>query len=513
MDNRYTAVRAMLIGFCFVHILQVYGQRQASDYGNFPYYQGFRSTVQPSEIERATVANGSNAVTFTTEGMRLTPAQKQQFGGVFVKDRRFRATQGIRIEFEYAIYGGTGADGMSAFLFDASVANPAIGATGAGLGYGYNRSNDRYPELRTPGLSGAYLGIALDSYGNFKQRRWYGDSRVNGISGLETSKDNRYISNVTLRGAEGASLPIEGMGKGYTGYPVLISQPTLERNRGWKLNESGGYTDMATYQGDFDLRGGLSSYRKAIIEFFPASDSGTGGFLVTVSIQHGQALTTVINDYQYKTSLVYTENAHTANGDYNRYSPDTLSLVNTTHTLNAAIPEFFRIGFAASTGGETDIHLLRELKITLPGAAEAYDDYGTTRRARPVALDVLGNDIGYTGVITKGQQGSHVNLDPSTFRFCDQAGNFLGTTASGETSYATKEGSWVFDFTLGKLAFTPSGGFIGQASVRYSIKAGLNNEMPYNDEAYRSLPATVTVDVTPAKTVISNRMATSVIAR
>lgn len=118
-----------------VLILVSLGLSQAkaqSIYGDFPYYQSFRTSGQPGEIEKATPQGGkANAATFTTDGLRLTPATAQQFGAVFIKNKQFQSIQGIRIEFEYVMYSGNGADGMSVFLFDASVAIPTIGLPGA----------------------------------------------------------------------------------------------------------------------------------------------------------------------------------------------------------------------------------------------------------------------------------------------------------------------------------------------------------------------------------------------
>ncbi|MBB4034747.1 hypothetical protein GGR21_000634 [Dysgonomonas hofstadii] len=498
-----------------VLILVSLGLSQAkaqSIYGDFPYYQSFRTSGQPGEIEKATPQGGkANAATFTTDGLRLTPATAQQFGAVFIKNKQFQSIQGIRIEFEYVMYSGNGADGMSVFLFDASVAIPTIGAAGCGLGYAYNRANNNYSASRATGLSGAYLGIALDSYGNFKQRRFQGEARVNGIPDLTTSTSDLYTSNVTLRGARGGSVQASqfsstgGMGAGYTGYPILISQPTKgENSPGWKLNDTGGaYSSINTYKGNFDLRGGQNSYRKAIIELFP--DAGANGFLVTVSIQHEQDTTIIIDGYHYKESLQYAENAYTSAGDYNTTNPNPTSV---TSTLAASIPDFFRIGFAASTGESTDIHLLRELKITLPGSAEANDDHASTYKGVSVTIDPLSNDIGYTGHIVQKMTGDTNNLDPSSFRFCDESGAEIGVPYADGVSYSAAIGIWQFDFATKKLTFTPAGSFIGEASVKYNIKAGLNNEVPYNDDAYRSLPTTVRVDVVPGKAVISNRMVT-----
>lgn len=181
--------------------------------------------------------------------------------------------------------------------------------------------------------------------------------------------------------------------------------------------------------------------------------------------------------------------------------------------MNAAIPNYLRIGFAASTGGLSDIHLIKEVHISLPRTAEAYDDSATTTKGKSVVVNVLSNDIGYSGPIVKEQHGDSSHLDPSSFRFCDEKGNILGDVNSNETSYSDTRGVWRFDFVTGKLRYTPASNFVGQTTINYRIKAGLKDKDPYADEAYRSFPATVTVDVVPRKAVISNRMVTPVIVK
>lgn len=517
MENKSVIIRTILILASLGMFSQVKAQ---SIYGDFPYYQSFRTTSRPGEIEIPAVSSGTNSAAFTLDGLRLTPATTEQFGGVFIEDRKFQSIQGIRIEFEYAMYGGTlydssYGDGMSVFFFDASVAAPKIGAMGAGLGYSYNRTNayGSNPGKRVPGLSGAYLGVALDLFGNFKQRRWQSNSRVNGIAGISQN------SSVTLRGARGGtnqtSLPFQMNEEGFSGYPVLIAQGT-NATAGWKLHDTNGsYTTISSgHSGTnlFTLGGTLNSPQKAIIELFPNTGSG-GGFLVTVKIQHNGVVTTVIDNYAYKNLIPYAENAYsTTYPDSSTSGTNDASFCASTVTnLDATIPPYLKIGFAASTGAATNIHILKELRITLPGSAEAYDDYASTPKGISVIIDALANDIGYTGTISQNMVGSANYLDPSTFRFCNESGVDIGGTDAGGTSYSTAEGVWRFDFGTGKLTFTPAGSFTGQAAVKYNIKAGKNNEAPYNDDAYRSLPATVTVDVVLPKAVISNRMVTPVI--
>ncbi|WP_419031926.1 hypothetical protein, partial [Dysgonomonas gadei] len=337
----------------------------------------------------------------------------------------------------------------------------------------------------------------------------------NGIPNISRDLGERYISNVTLRGARGGVrqvtdfASIAGMDDGYMGYPVLISQPTLSNNEGWQLNDiGGGYSSINTYSGDFNLRGeDQSDYRRAIIEIYPLDPNE--GFEISVTIQHGETETIVIDDYPYRSFLEYAENAYGLEGD-NIVGGSAIPQ-STTTLLNATIPMYLRIGFAASTGAETDIHVIRDLEISLPSSAEANDDYTSTNSTIPVVIDILDNDIGYSGQITKTQIGDKEHLNPNSFRFCDDSGDFLGVVDNDMTVYDTIEGNWLFDFEAGVLTFTPAKNFIGLATVKYSIKSKDEDGEPYDDEAYRSLPATVNVDVSPFQTIISNKMVTPVI--
>jgi autotransporter-associated beta strand protein len=60
--------------------------------------------------------------------------------------------------FDFASYGGTGADGITFFLFDGSVTFD-VGADGGSMGYAQKTGVD--------GLAGGYLAVSLDDFGNF----------------------------------------------------------------------------------------------------------------------------------------------------------------------------------------------------------------------------------------------------------------------------------------------------------------------------------------------------------
>lgn len=165
-------------------------------YAQFPYSIPFTS----GSIDSRTILGNTSTL---IDGVgRLTNNLAFQAGYVYV-DIPFSSTYGIKTSFEYFAYGGTGADGMSFFLFDGTVTNSdfQIGAFGGSLGYAprvVGADSD-------PGLKGAYMGIGLDSYGNFglaneSKLGGYGDgvTRVrDGISIRGPESDNyRYVAGV-----------------------------------------------------------------------------------------------------------------------------------------------------------------------------------------------------------------------------------------------------------------------------------------------------------------------------
>ena len=95
--------------------------------------------------------------------LRLTGNEAFQSGYAFF-DAAFPSDEGVSVEFEYASWGGSGADGLSVFLFDGAVGDPTgpafeIGQSGGSLGYAQS--------CDTPGITGGYVGIGIDAFGNY----------------------------------------------------------------------------------------------------------------------------------------------------------------------------------------------------------------------------------------------------------------------------------------------------------------------------------------------------------
>lgn len=104
----------------------------------------------------------------------------------------------IVVEFDHLAYGGSGADGVSVVLSDASV-TPTAGAYGGSLGYAQR-------DTPTNGFAGGWLGVGLDEYGNFANAT-EGRSGGTGFT----------VDSVTVRGS----------GSGTTGYNFHATSGTL----------------------------------------------------------------------------------------------------------------------------------------------------------------------------------------------------------------------------------------------------------------------------------------------
>ena len=218
--------------------------------------------------------------------------------GYVLDNTSFSTENGFSIAFDYGSYGSTVApygDGLCAFFVDgaASAKSFVIGGTGGSLGYAAQAS---YPAAA--GMTNAYLGIGFDEFGNFS----------NPTSG-HVGGPGRVPNAVALRGAGS--------------------------EQGVALNPSKAYNFLTgTAPLDFAVAGAGAvraqpvstdeRYRRAYIDVKPAA----GGYALTLRIQHGSSMSTVLADYPL-----------------------------------AAVPPTLRFGIAASTGGNNSIYEVRNLSI------------------------------------------------------------------------------------------------------------------------------------------------------
>jgi gliding motility-associated-like protein len=262
--------RLLLLVACTLSIQMVYAQ--------FPYIESFRNNTAPGIIfggapSAFLTAAGSGFDGTTHTGtpidangngyLRLTSNDNNQ-KGYAISTANFPSANGLSVMFEYYIYGGTGADGISFFLFDATAGAFQPGGFGGSLGYAQYTSTTP----ASPGVSKGYLAIGLDEYGNFSNPI---EGRVGGIPGLRPQ-------SITLR----------GKGDGMTGYDFLTTEKM--EDHGFQL-----VGDGAARQPDETNPG----YRRVFMDMAPNTN---GGYNITVRVTKGGSPTvtaTVISNYYY----------------------------------------------------------------------------------------------------------------------------------------------------------------------------------------------------------------------
>lgn len=130
--------------------------------------------------------------------LRLTNSEYQQTGFVY-NNSIFPSTFGMDVEFEFFMHGGSGADGLTFFLFDAKTDLFRVGQFGGAMGYAHNCNG--------PGISNAYLGIGFDVLGNFSgpgecrsgERLGPGSIVVRGPGNGQAPEDYSQIAGVAYK--------------------------------------------------------------------------------------------------------------------------------------------------------------------------------------------------------------------------------------------------------------------------------------------------------------------------
>ncbi|MCW3461912.1 DUF7927 domain-containing protein [Chitinophaga nivalis] len=121
--------------------------------------------------------------------LRLTEDVNNQVGYAYV-NQGFPSTLGVLMDFEYVAWRRQnpqfgGGDGFSVFLFNDNVTNFTLGSRGGSLGYSQSTSTGN------TGLSGGYVGIGIDEFGNYGN---CGDGKVGGFTANCSDQFPDYIS-------------------------------------------------------------------------------------------------------------------------------------------------------------------------------------------------------------------------------------------------------------------------------------------------------------------------------
>ncbi|WP_419817679.1 DUF7507 domain-containing protein [Glaciibacter flavus] len=245
--------------------------------------------------------------------LQLTDRAGNRAGDILY-NKPIPATAGVSLSFEQYQYDGNGADGIGFFLVDGATDLTDTGGLGGSLGYAQRNGE--------PGITGGYLGVGLDAYGNFWDD---GENRGNGCPADQRSPSTNngpIAPNV---------VSLRGPGSGVVGYCLIgptVGGPTSPAGATTPYPVTNPNKPGTTLNGgQGTLRGGTlaASQRTINIQVTPLPNPR-----VIVQIQY-------VTDGPWITEL-------------NAAAPP-----NT--------PSTYKFGLSASTGGSNDIHLVRAAQV------------------------------------------------------------------------------------------------------------------------------------------------------
>lgn len=283
--------------------------------------------------------------------LQLTDSLRGATGGTLY-NRALPGNGGLQVTFEQYQYGGTGADGISFFLIDGAAQLEKTGAYGGGLGYA-QRGDE-------PGVADAYLGVGLDAYGNFAV-----DFEGRG-TGCPAGQKPPSVYQVYDRPPN--TVTLRGPGKGDTGYCYLAG--------------TGNSTQIGTDPDGNKLYG--SSLPGSLRDTTLAAAKRT--VRVTVSEDTRPTVTVEI--------------------DFGSGFQQVLS-----KKMPQDAPRTYKFGWAASTGSDTDVHLIRnvEVRSVVPLAALNIVKQIDKTEAQPDVYEI-GDTVPYQFVVTNAGTSTLTNV-------------------------------------------------------------------------------------------------------
>ena len=385
--------------------------------------------------------------------LRLTSATANQKGYLYVQ-QTFPTALGVIADFEYTTWrssndGYFGADGFAVFLFDGAItdANFSLGGYGGSLGYA-TYSN---PAGKT-GLSGGYIGLGFDEYGN------YARAAENRNGGTSTVVPNAIV----LRGPTSPTYTLSN--------PYLTHTPL--GNRTGDDNAIRG-RDEIDYNTLTPTRPTESQFYRRVQIYLTKVGAN---YLITVKWQkQGQTAFTTV--------LTYTMNG-------------------TTYPL----PANLRIGFAASTGGGYNFHEIRNILLTTPGNIRVDSRSDTAS----LCNDAGTNPVTFKIEVTNDTAATLNNID-FTNQIQDAAGTLLdiskfkisSLSTSGFTSSNLPTTTFPTNNVSGKVGLAPNTSGIVTITGNY-----FKRSLPTNQN-FKSVSTVNSTEVTD--TDLTNNAATTIV--
>lgn len=386
--------------------------------------------------------------------LRLTEATGNQKGFMYVL-QQFPTGLGVIADFEYLAWRNiddityAGADGFSVFLFDASVTdqNFKLGGYGGSLGYA-TYSNP----ANTTGLSGGYLGIGFDEYGNYSRAA---EQRNGGTAGLNPN-------SIVLRGPTNST---------FTNSNVYLTKLDLG--------------DRSGTEGDIRKRDEIDYNTTTLTRPLP----GTFYRRVQVSI------TKPANDYVI--NIKWRKQNQTTFTDLLTYNMNS-----TTYP----IPANLKLGFAASTGGGFNFHEIRNILLTTPGnlRIDSRSDlaFSCNSKKNTITFKVevsndTGADLSNINVNSKVSDAANNLVSTSLFKITGISTTGFTTSTIPSTSTSSNDVSGVVSIPAKSSGIiTITGEYVKGFKTNSSFKLfSTVNQSQIQDDDLTNNNATTTIDV------------------
>ena len=295
--------------------------------------------------------------------------------GAVVSNFTFPANQGVSATFTTVTYqgdkgglGGDGADGISFFLMDGSLAAPSsIGSWGGSLGYSCSNANTPYQ-----GLIGAYVGLGIDEYGNFLNA---GDNTA--TSGSTVNGNTQVPNRIGLRGAGNIAWP--WLNKNYSNYyPSTLTSASDQAAAVQNTCKSGYLWDYSSYAKGV----GQPSQTSTTVLDYPAIPGANtvlaSGFKIAneTAVKRGDGTPITYNLQITQDGLLSL--SYKLNGG--NYQP--VLTKQSISASNGALPATLRFGFAGSTGGSRNIHEITCFQATPADQSDSAAGVNTQQAAQ-----------------------------------------------------------------------------------------------------------------------------------
>lgn len=390
-----------------------------------------------AQIPACPVATGPQPTPGVIPGyLQLTRAINNATGSVLY-NRPIPASAGISMVFRQYQYGGTGADGIGFFLVDGSTNLTATGANGGSLGYAQKDGTQS-------GISGGYAGVGFDAYGNF-----YNDGEYRGTGcpvgqRAPTTNSGPIAPNVVT---------VRGPGQGLYGYcyltatvPMPITNPN---NPGTTLARPLRATTLAASEREVNVR---------ITPDLPGSPAR-----IIVEIR------------------------------YNPSTPGDPWVPLLDIPAPAGLPATYKFGLSSSTGGSTDVHLVRgvDVRTILPLDALQLEKQVDRTGAPLPAVITAGTVIPYQYTVTNAGTQPLENL----VIVDDHVAS--GTIACDRTTLAVAPAIGSSAVCRGSYVVTTadaSAGWVTNLAVAQAVPVGIGTQVTSNQ-------STVTVPLVSALTL------------